>query len=59
MAPTGSEVVPLRLPVPEAGQLPPPVALQVQVAPLSCAGMVSAMVTLVALSGPALEATSV
>ncbi len=47
------------LPEPEAVQLPPPVAAQVQVAPVRMAGKVSATVAPVTDKGPAFEATIV
>ena len=47
------------LPEPEAVQLPPPAATQVQVTPVSAAGKVSATVAPVTASGPAFEATTV
>ncbi len=59
--PTGSaRTVAAMLPLPEAaGQVPPPAPAQVQVTPVSCAGMVSVTVTLAAADGPALLAVIV
>ena len=47
------------MPEPEAVQLPPPVATQVQVTPVSVAGKVSATVAPVTAEGPAFVATMV
>ena len=46
-------------PVPDAVQLPPPVAVQVHVADVSDAGRVSATVAPVTAEGPALLAVTV
>src|SRR5438045_3475819 len=60
LAPEGSVTVVLMLPLPLAPpQLPPPAAVQVQVAPVSWAGSASTTVALVAVAGPALETTIV
>ena len=49
----------LMLPLPDAGQLDPAVAVHVQVAPVIVAGKVSVTVAAVTDDGPALEATIV
>ena len=58
-APTGRFTSSLRLPLPEAVQVPPAEPTQVQVTPLREAGSVSATVAPVTLTGPALLAVSV
>ncbi len=52
MPPTGRLTVSLMLPEPDAVQVPPPAPTQVQVAPVSAAGKVSATVAPVAALGP-------
>ncbi len=57
--PLSRSTVAARLPAPLAGQTEPPLAVQVQVAPLSCAGKTSVTVAPVTALGPALLATMV
>ena len=57
VAPTGRFTEALMLPVPLAGQEPPPAPTQVHVAPLSALGSVSATVRPVTADGPAFDAT--
>ncbi len=57
--PTGRFTEALMLPLPEAGQVPPPAPTQVHVAPVSATGSVSATVAPVTALGPALDATIV
>ncbi len=59
LPPTGRPTVALRLPLPAAGQVPPPTPTQVQLTPVMLAGKVSATVALATGSGPALLATMV
>ena len=47
------------LPLPDAGQVPPPAPTHVHVAPVSAAGSVSATVAPVTALGPAFDATIV
>ena len=57
--PTGRSTDALMLPLPLAGQVAPPPAVHVHVAPVSAAGMVSATVAAVTAEGPVLLATIV
>ena len=59
MAPTGRLTVSAIVDAPDAEQVAPEDATQVQVTPVSTAGGVSAIATPVALDGPAFEATIV
>src|ERR1700722_20040789 len=60
VAPTGRETVAsLMLPVPDAAQVPPPLAEHVHETPVSCGGIVSVTVTDVAFTGPALDTVAV
>ncbi len=57
--PLSRSTLALRSPVPLAGHTEPALALQVQVAALSCAGMTSVTVAPVTAEGPALLTTTV
>ena len=57
--PSGRFTEALMLPLPEAGQVPPPAPTQVHVAPVSVAGRVSLTVAAVTALGPAFDATMV
>ena len=57
--PTSRSTVAAMLPLPEAGQAEPAEAVQVQVAPVTVAGSVSATAAAVTAAGPAFDATIV
>ncbi len=57
--PLSRSTLALMSPAPLAGQAEPPLALQVQVAPVSCAGSTSVTVAAVTALGPLLVATIV
>jgi len=59
VAPTGRSTDALMLPLPLAGQVPPPAAVQVHVGEVMAAGIVSATVAAVTVDGPAFDATIV
>ena len=59
LAPTGRLTAALRLPLPDAGQLPPPAPAQLHVAAVIAAGKLSVTVAPVTALGPALVTTIV